>query len=69
MCSLNDIRYYEDNTIIWEIDKSGEPLVEVDRVVGELNNYWCTECDVALEDFEKVKEHVSSKGVIKWIKS
>lgn len=58
-CQLADSRYWEDVTVVWEIDAEGEPLVEVDHTSGDFKCYWCTGCDEEFDSFEEVKEHLN----------
>lgn len=60
-CSLENVQYWADITIMYGIDKDGEPLEEVDHTeTSDFRCYVCMDCDNDFESFEKVKEHLDA---------
>lgn len=58
-CTLEDIQYLEDVTLMFSVDEEGYPRNQVDHTEeGDFREYHCTNCHQDFDDFESVKEHL-----------
>lgn len=57
-CSLTNVQYWGDITLMYGVDSNGEPLEEQDSTDMDFRCYVCLDCDNNFDSFEEVKEHL-----------
>lgn len=58
MCQLDDIEYWSDYTVMYDVDDDGEPVSQVDDTGGDFRCYHCRSCGEEFDTFDEVKEHL-----------